>query len=224
MWSVIAYFIDFAVLRGEFMQMKLPRLPLFLMISYRLPNVAFLYFFVAILFATTSIQAANALKSVVNISNTHTHIEFETDAPVKPHAEMLNNPNRIVLDVAQLKMGKALNQLIQYSWKNHARIARLRMSQFKSDVVRIVIDLKKPASFQLQMNEKNACSQISFKIYPAEAKLEPNVKLNSTNQDLAQTSPKSVDSGNVGAQIILDREPVFEPDLIEDEIIPEDTL
>ena len=218
------YFIDFAVLYGEFMQMKITHLPLFSTICYRLQNAVFLYFIVVILFATSNAQAANALTSAVNVSNTHTHIEFETDELVKPHAEMLNNPNRIVLDVAQLKIGKALNQLIQYSWKNHARIARLRMSQFKPDVVRIVIDLKKPASFQLQMTEKNAGSQISFNIYPAEAKQGPNVKLNSTHQDLAQTSPKSVDSGNAGAQIILDREPVFEPDLIEDEIIPEDTF
>lgn len=206
------------------MQMKPLHLPVHSMMCYRLQNVVFLYSIVVILFATPSAQAANALTSAVGVSNTHTHIEFETDEPVKSHAEMLNNPNRIVLDIAQLKIGKALNQLIQYSWKNHARIARLRMSQFKPDLVRIVIDLKKPASFQLQVTEKNAGSQISFNIFPAEAKLEPNVKLNSTHQDLAQTSPKKVDSGNAGAQIILDREPVFEPDLLEDETIPEDVF
>jgi hypothetical protein len=207
MWPDIVYFIDFVVFSGQLMRMKLKITQW----------IAMLFLSVVWLLSTAVVaQAASVLKSDVTV-----------------RAELLNQPSRIVLDIEELRLNQVLRKLSKLSWQNHARITNLRMSQFKPDTVRIVIDLKRPARFELHQAETNKQMLITLDIYPAgeilQLTLEPQTaqrenanreassELNAVQQEIKTIQPQRSIGNSAGAQIMLDREPVFEPDLqIED--------
>jgi hypothetical protein len=220
MWPDIVYFIDFVVFSGQLMRMKLKITQW----------IAILFLSVVWLLSTAVVaQAASVLKSDVTVLATHTHLEIKTDQGIAARAELLNHPSRIVLDIEQLRLNHVLRKLSKLSWQNHARITNLRMSQFKSDTVRIVIDLKRPARFDLHQAETNKQMLITLDIYPAEEILQSTVEpqtvqrenatreasseLNSAQQEIETIQSQQSIGNSAGAQIMLDREPVFEPDL-----------
>lgn len=169
---------------------------------------------------STATLSADVIKSGVEVFSTHTHIYIQTSQAVKTQADLLENPSRIVLDVEGLRINAALQPLIKHSWQGHARITKLRMSQFRPNTLRIVLDLKKPARFELTPSSESN-QRIAFDIYPAQSNALPKSQMapaegeNQTAQD--KTSPNKTSSNSAGAQITLEREPIFDSDSMEDE-------
>lgn len=83
----------------------------------------------------------------------HTRLVFDVSKPVSHNAFLLDNPTRLVIDIKQASLSKALPQ----PPKNHALFSGIRSAARKKNDLRIVADLKaeiKISSFSLPPNKK----------------------------------------------------------------------
>lgn len=74
----------------------------------------------------------------------YTRVTLELNSPIKHEHFTLNGPDRLVVDLDGLQMNAALNSLISKIKPNDPYISQVRVAQNRSNVVRIVIDLKEP--------------------------------------------------------------------------------
>lgn len=74
----------------------------------------------------------------------YTRVTLELNSPIKHEHFTLDNPHRLVVDLEGLQMNSALNSLISKIKPNDPYISQVRVAQNRSNVVRIVIDLKEP--------------------------------------------------------------------------------
>jgi len=82
----------------------------------------------------------------------YTRITLESGKPVGHKMTVLNNPNRLVLDLENVDLGAALKALSGKILSGDPYIKQVRVANFKPGVVRMVIDLKgevKPSLFAL---------------------------------------------------------------------------
>ncbi len=75
---------------------------------------------------------------------------------------MLNEPNRLVLDVVGARLGQTAATI--YDGVNRGGVTNLRYSQFRPDVVRIVLDLDGPKSYEI---DKSVAGAIRVTFGPA---------------------------------------------------------
>ncbi|MFD2672974.1 N-acetylmuramoyl-L-alanine amidase [Marinicrinis sediminis] len=100
--------------------------------------------------------------SQIQISGAKISIQTSKSTIVS-HSE-LQDPNRIVLDfedarlTGDLNSGKGGGELIL----DHTYIQKIRFAQNDADIVRVVFDMKKPASYQIQSVEAGKRTEISF--------------------------------------------------------------
>src|SRR3546814_20608176 len=62
---------------------------------------------------------------------------------------MLENPNRLVVDIHGVSMNQAIKQLVSKVKPNDPYIASIRVGQNRPHVVRLVLDLKQPIAPQI---------------------------------------------------------------------------
>ena len=79
----------------------------------------------------------------------YTRVTLELDSELKAEHFTLDNPYRMVVDIAGLTMNPALEKLVRDIKPNDPYISSLRVGQNRADVVRIVIDLKQPVAPQV---------------------------------------------------------------------------
>ena len=82
----------------------------------------------------------------------HTRLVFDTSAPVSHNLFVLTKPDRLVLDLKDVKLKGALPKL-----GTHPLISRLRSAPRNGNDLRVVLDLKtpiKPKSFELKPNRQ----------------------------------------------------------------------
>jgi len=72
-------------------------------------------------------------------------VRVEGEGKLEPRAARLQNPERLVLDFSGARLGSQRTVIAGAT----APILGVRLGQFRDDVVRVVIDLTKPAHFQL---------------------------------------------------------------------------
>jgi N-acetylmuramoyl-L-alanine amidase len=123
---VITYFSNRAVIKG------------IIRISFIL--VCLLSF----IFLSQSALAANvAVKSVhVGLTPDYTRITLESNQPLQYELSMLDNPHRVILDLSNIKLSPTLAALPQKVDAIDPFVQKVRIGQFKSDVIRLVFDLK----------------------------------------------------------------------------------
>jgi type IV pilus assembly protein PilQ len=123
-----------------------------------------------ILVAAAAIGAASPLKAegpgggeVTAVSLTPAAGKAEVVVTVQGAVEvrdfMLNEPNRLVLDVVGARLGQTAATI--YDGVNRGGVTNLRYSQFRPDVVRIVLDLDGPKSYEIDRSNANAV-RVSF--------------------------------------------------------------
>lgn len=90
------------------------------------------------------VRAADvAVKSVrVGLTPDYTRITLESNQPLQYELSMLDNPHRVIMDLSNIKSSQALATLPQKVNAIDPLVEKVRIGQFKPDVIRLVFDLK----------------------------------------------------------------------------------
>src|SRR5258706_9837307 len=101
----------------------------------------------------------------------YTRIALETAAPLRHQLLQLKNPDRVVLDLEDVAVTPALEELAGKVGANDPYVKAVRVGRFKPGVVRLVFDLKteaKPEVFTLKPIAEYG-NRLVLDIYPAQA-------------------------------------------------------
>jgi N-acetylmuramoyl-L-alanine amidase len=71
----------------------------------------------------------------------YTRVTIESDAPLSQKHSLIENPDRLVIDVDGLELSPALRDLVGKVRADDPFIAGVRVGQYQPRVVRLVIDL-----------------------------------------------------------------------------------
>jgi N-acetylmuramoyl-L-alanine amidase len=83
----------------------------------------------------------------------YTRLTLESKQPIRYNLFILKNPERLVVDLEDVDLSAALNELVGKIGNDDPYIKSVRIGRFKPGVVRLVLDLKaqvKPQLFSLQ--------------------------------------------------------------------------
>jgi len=110
--------------------------------------------FIALLFWLPSAFAEVAITSArIWPAQDYTRITLESKQPVRYNLFTLSNPQRLVVDLNEVKINAALNELSGKIGNDDPYIRSVRIGRFKPGVIRLVLDLKaevKPQLFDLK--------------------------------------------------------------------------
>jgi N-acetylmuramoyl-L-alanine amidase len=110
--------------------------------------ILFFFFFVAIP-AVADIEISSVR---VWPASDYTRITLESKTPIKSSMFVIDDPQRVVLDLEAVEVRGALQELARKVEANDPYIKSVRVAQFKPGIVRMVLDLKmavKPQVFNL---------------------------------------------------------------------------
>ncbi|MCW3479893.1 N-acetylmuramoyl-L-alanine amidase [Neisseriaceae bacterium JH1-16] len=125
--------------------------------------------------------AADATIVAVRVwpSSTYTRVTIESSAPLKFKQFLLNNPNRLVVDVEGVQLNSLLKDIGGQIGNGDPFIQSARAGQNTPDTVRLVLDLKtevKPQIFTLQPVAEFK-HRLVVDLYPAQASNDPLLAL-----------------------------------------------
>ncbi|VVD65845.1 N-acetylmuramoyl-L-alanine amidase [Pandoraea eparura] len=159
---------------------------------------------------------ANAIVAVrVWPARDYTRVTLETDNPVKFQQQLMESPNRFVIDLDEVDLSPALRDLVSKIQPNDPQIMQVRVGQFKPGVVRMVFDLKagvKPQSFTLPPVAGYKYRTV-FDLYPAvepDPLMELLAKSGHKAEALAQNTPPSRPSSGTGTPSTEESEAFFQ--------------
>ncbi|KND60035.1 N-acetylmuramoyl-L-alanine amidase [Candidatus Burkholderia verschuerenii] len=101
----------------------------------------------------------------------YTRVTIESDQPLQNTNQMLQGPDRLVVDLTGIDLDQALRDLVSKIAPNDPQIQSVRVAQYQPHVVRIVFDLKasvKPQVFTLGPIGSYKY-RLVFDLYPAVA-------------------------------------------------------
>ncbi|QBQ95735.1 N-acetylmuramoyl-L-alanine amidase [Paraburkholderia pallida] len=101
----------------------------------------------------------------------YTRVTIESDQPLSNTQQLLQGPDRLVVDLSGLDLDDALKNLVSKITPNDPQIQAVRVGQYQPNVVRMVFDLKgavKPQVFTLQPVGSYKY-RLVFDLYPAVA-------------------------------------------------------
>ena len=79
----------------------------------------------------------------------YTRVTIESSSAISNDQMMLQNPERIVVDLKDIKLNNALEELSSQVNGLDPNIKKIRVGQFNPKVTRLVIDLKTSASVKI---------------------------------------------------------------------------
>ena len=100
----------------------------------------------------TAALASSVLGVRVWPARDYTRVTIESDQPLETTQQLLQGPDRLVVDLNGLDLDQALRDLVSKITPNDPQIEMVRVGQFQPHVVRLVFDLKgsvKPQVFSL---------------------------------------------------------------------------
>jgi N-acetylmuramoyl-L-alanine amidase len=101
----------------------------------------------------------------------YTRVTIESDQPLQNNQQLLQGPDRLVVDLNGLDLDQALKDLVSKITPNDPQIQSVRVGQYQPHVVRLVFDLKgsvKPQVFTLPPVGSYKY-RLVFDLYPAVA-------------------------------------------------------
>ncbi len=160
-----------------------------------------------------SIYGATVIASSVLPVSEYTRITIESDHAIVHSMLVLENPNRIVLDLKNTPINQSLKALASKTLPDNFYIKQLRVANFKQGITRIVVDLDTQARPSLTAYPPvgEYKHRLALDIYPMQ-----DAPINQKN---AQETFSDVHAGNIGlnndskssgAKIILEPGPVYE--------------
>ncbi len=134
----------------------------------------------------------------------YTRLTLESKQPIRYNLFTIKNPERLVIDLEEVEINAALNELVGKIGNNDPYIKSVRIGRFKPGVVRLVLDLKaevKPQLFNLKPVGEYG-HRLVLDVYPLVA-VDPLMAL------AQQGETKLAPSEPVAAQSVAE-EPAFE--------------
>ena len=119
-------------------------------------------------------HGANMLAVRIWPAADYTRVTLESDSPLKTTQTFITSPPRLAVDIEGLQLNAALRELVGQVQASDPNISGIRIGQFSAQVVRLVIDLKRPIApevFTLQPVAAYA-HRLVLDLYPAQA-LDP---------------------------------------------------
>jgi N-acetylmuramoyl-L-alanine amidase len=116
-------------------------------------------------------QASSVLGVRVWPARDYTRVTIESDQPLQNTQQLLQGPDRLVVDLTGLDLDQALRDLVSKIAPNDPQIQSVRVGQYQPHVVRMVFDLKgsvKPQVFTLPPVGTYRY-RLVFDLYPAVA-------------------------------------------------------
>ncbi|HMJ49557.1 MAG TPA: AMIN domain-containing protein, partial [Burkholderiales bacterium] len=149
---------------------------------------------IILLFLSFPVVAATQVSSVrVWPAQDYTRLTIESSAPITYKLFVIKNPERLVLDLENIDLNSALNEISEKISASDPYIKQVRVGNFKPRVVRVVLDLKaevKPQIFALQPIGEYG-HRLVLDIYPA-VPLDPLMALvQKSESKLAQQNDTS---------------------------------
>ena len=104
----------------------------------------------------------------------YSRVTIESDAALTAQQTFIANPPRLAVDIGGLTLSPTLKELVAKVQPEDPNIAGIRVGQFSPDVVRLVVDLKKPIRPQVFTLKPVGAYQhrLVFDLYP-EQELDP---------------------------------------------------
>jgi N-acetylmuramoyl-L-alanine amidase len=101
----------------------------------------------------------------------YTRVTLESDEPLKVAHQLLQKPNRLVVDVEGIELTNTLKELVAKVKNNDPYVAQVRVGQFQPKIVRLVFDLKESIQPQLFTLDPvgNYKHRLVFDLYPTVA-------------------------------------------------------
>ncbi len=136
-----------------------------------------------------ALAADITVKSVrVGLTPDYTRITLESNQPLQYELSMLDNPYRVIVDLSNTKLSPVLATLPQKVDAIDPFVQKVRIGQFKPDVIRLVFDLKAnvvPRTFVVAPKENYAHRLILDIYHPdkaektdLDAKIDTNIDTN----------------------------------------------
>ncbi|ALK31739.1 N-acetylmuramoyl-L-alanine amidase [Burkholderia plantarii] len=123
------------------------------------------------LVAPSLARASSVLGVRVWPARDYTRVTIESDQPLQAAQQLLQGPDRLVVDLDGLDLDQALRELVSKIAPNDPQIQSVRVGQYQPHVVRMVFDLKglvKPQMFTLPPVGSYRY-RLVFDLYPAVA-------------------------------------------------------
>ncbi len=150
------------------------------------------YCLLFISFSATSENIVNATR--VWPAPEYTRVTIESSLAISNDQMMLQNPERIVVDLKGIKLNDALKELSSQVDGLDPNIKKIRVGQFNPKVTRLVIDLKATASvkiFSLKPFKKYK-HRLVIDVYPKEKDEIANLLKQLQQKDDGQSLPKPI--------------------------------
>lgn len=162
--------------------------------------------------ANIASHAATVIAASVLPVSGYTRITFESDQAIAHAMLILKNPDRVVLDLKNVSINQSLKALTSKVMLEDFYIKKVRVANFKQGVTRVVVDLKTAAAPKLSTYKPAGGYQhrLALDIYPVKAE-EVGVE-SVTNNETPILNAKEGSNSN-GTGIVLERNPVFEPEM-----------
>jgi N-acetylmuramoyl-L-alanine amidase len=152
---------------------------------------------VKILLLWLSLQMAHAEVAISSAriwpAEDYTRLTLESKSPIRYTLFTLQNPDRLVIDLEDVALNAALNELAARVSSNDPYVSSLRIGRFRPGVVRLVLDLKtqvKPQLFNLKP-VGNYAHRLVLDVYPA-TPADPLMAL--VEQRLAASEPSDTNT------------------------------
>jgi N-acetylmuramoyl-L-alanine amidase len=125
-----------------------------------------------VLLTESELVGANTSAKLIGVriwpSDDYTRITLESDQALPISHQLLNGPDRLVVDIEGLQLNPTLKDLVAKVKPNDPYVAQIRVGQFQPTVVRLVFDLKEAVKPQLFTLDPVAEYQyrLVFDLYP----------------------------------------------------------
>jgi N-acetylmuramoyl-L-alanine amidase len=104
---------------------------------------------VLLLTAPQIVRGAGLIAVRVWPADEYTRVTLESDTLLQAQHQLLDNPHRLVIDIAGLELDASLRELVGKVRPDDPYIAGVRIGQNQPRIVRLVLDLKQPVRPQL---------------------------------------------------------------------------
>ena len=82
-------------------------------------------------------------------SREYTRVTFELTQAIPFRARLIDNPNRVILDLEGLQVESKVRELLSRISTQDPFVRQVRIGQFNPETLRIVFDLKQPVAPQV---------------------------------------------------------------------------
>ena len=142
----------------------------------------------------------------------YTRLTIESKQPIRYNLFTLKNPERLVIDLEDVEINAALNDLAGKVGSDDPYIKSVRVGRFKPGVVRLVLDLKaqvKPQLFSLQPVAEYG-NRLVLDVYPLVA-IDPLMALAQRGENVLTASEPAATSAIVETPAITAKPNITEP-------------